>query len=246
MQAVLNAAHGDKAITTTGASLDNRQILRLESGDQMAQPEFHRRYLADPTVRKAELVEGVVYVSTPVRSYHGGPHGELVTWLNIYRAATPGTDVYDNVTFIFDSDNEVQPDACLFLTASHGGRVKPTEDGYFAGAPELVVEVAASSVSYDLHVKRNLYRRHGVHEYIVAVVYERVFRWFRWEDGQYVVVEPDTQGIFRSPAFPGLWLNSVKFWAGDLAGVLATQQEGIQSPEHEDFVHQVSAHVQPG
>jgi Uma2 family endonuclease len=246
MQASLKAAQNVQAIGSADAHPASGQLPRLESGDQMAQPEFHRRYVADPTIHKAELVEGVVYVSSPVRSSHGGPHGELVTWLNVYRASTPGTIVYDNVTFVLDIDNEVQPDACLFLTAGYGGRVKLTEEGYCTGAPELVVEVAASSASYDLRHKRNLYRRHGVHDYIVAVIYERVFRWFRWDDGQSVGVEPDAHGIFRSTTFPGLWLDSVKFWAGDLAGVLATVQEGIQSPEHDDFVHQLGARIEQG
>ncbi|HEX5104137.1 MAG TPA: hypothetical protein VFV87_10020, partial [Pirellulaceae bacterium] len=65
-----------------------------------------------PQVRKAELVEGVVYMPSPVSTDgHAAPHSHLVTWLGTYHAFTPGTQAGDNGTLHLDIDNEPQPDA---------------------------------------------------------------------------------------------------------------------------------------
>jgi Uma2 family endonuclease len=192
----------------------------LESGDHLTRAEFHRRYCARPDIKKAELVEGVVYVASPVRmSSHGKPHGILVTWLGTYAAKHTNVEMADNTTVYMDSDNEVQPDAFLFSTAGASARV--TEDDYVEGAPELVVEVAASSASYDLFEKMRVYRRNGVQEYIVWQTLENRLDWFRLGDGEYVAVAPDERGTIESTVFPGLRLNVIALLAGDSAAALA-------------------------
>jgi Uma2 family endonuclease len=138
---------------------------RLESGDRLTRAEFHRRYLAWPKKGKAELVEGVVYVTSPVSALHGEPHARVVGWLFAYQAKHPDLRLHDNVTVYLDADNEVQPDACLWREEPGGPRLN--ERGYIEGAPQLVVEIAISSASYDLHAKRRAYRRNGVREYVV-------------------------------------------------------------------------------
>ena len=46
----------------------------LENGDRLTRDEFERRYEAMPHLKKAELIEGVVYVPSPVRyRHHGAP-----------------------------------------------------------------------------------------------------------------------------------------------------------------------------
>ncbi|HEX5500158.1 MAG TPA: hypothetical protein VFX03_13060, partial [Thermomicrobiales bacterium] len=65
-------------------------IAPLESGDRLTRVEFERRYRAMPALKKAELVEGVVYMPSPVSAKHSGPHADLVGWLMVYRSATPG------------------------------------------------------------------------------------------------------------------------------------------------------------
>src|SRR3954464_9146944 len=118
----------------------------LEAGDQLTREEFHRRYLARPDIKKAELIDGVVYVPSPTRSrQHGRPHGLVGTWLGVYASRTPGVELDDNSTVYLDGRVEVQPDAALWRPDS--GRVHETADGYLEGAPPLIVEVAASSVS---------------------------------------------------------------------------------------------------
>lgn len=214
----------------------------LNSGDRLSRAEFERRYTAHPDIKKAELIEGVVYVSSPI-SYdkHADPHFNIITWLGVYRAATPGVKGGDNATLRLDLENEPQPDALLRLEPTLGGKSVVTDDDYLEGAPELIVEIAASSASYDLHDKRRAYARNGVQEYLVIQTYEQRLDWFALHDDGYRLLQPDEQGILRSQVFPGLWLQPAAFWSGDLAALLAVLQEGLASPEHAAFVEQLSA-----
>lgn len=209
----------------------------LNPGDRLSRAEFERRYEAHPEIKKAELIEGVVYVPSPIRiQQHSRPHGDLVTWLGVYRAATPGVQGGDNGTVRLDRWNEVQPDVCLWLDPARGGKSRVTPDDYLEGPPELVVEIAASSVAYDLHEKKRVYERTGVPDYVAAQVYEQRVDWFVLCEDGYAALQPDEKGILRSEVFPGLWLNPAAFWSGDLAAMLATLQEGLASPEHAAFV----------
>jgi Uma2 family endonuclease len=225
--------------TTTSMSMQtlNDVVPALENGDRLTRAEFERRYEAMPHLKKAELIEGVVYVPSPVRHrQHSSPHAHLITWLGLYTANTPGVEVGDNGSVRLDLDNEPQPDALLFIDPTRGGQVRISDDGIIEGAPELVAEVASSSVSYDLHVKLHVYRRSGVREYLVWRVLEQEIDWFVLRDGQYERMPLDTQGLVHSEVFPGLWLNPAALIRGDLATVLATVQQGLTSPEHSTFV----------
>ena len=192
----------------------------LEAGDHLTREEFHRRYLARPDIKKAELIDGVVYVPSPVRSRpHGQPHALVVTWLGVYISATPDVNLEDNTTVYLDDRVEVQPDACLWRLEPGGPHLN--QDGYIEGAPQFIVEIAASSVSYDLHVKKEAYRRNGVQEYVVWRVLDRIIDWFELRGGIYVLREPDAEGIIESEQFPGLRLHVRSMLDGDLATVLA-------------------------
>jgi Uma2 family endonuclease len=194
----------------------------LESGDRLTRAEFHRRYCARPDIKKAELVEGVVYVASPVRhDGHGSEHNIVSLWLGTYAARFPTLDAGDNSTVFLDADNELQPDAFLLWRDPTKPGAHLTADGYVEGAPLLVVEVAASSASYDLHDKMRAYRRNGVQEYIVWRTRDKAIDWFRLRDGEYVGVEPDANGVIESSVFPGLRLNVPAMLARDRAGVLA-------------------------
>ncbi|GAB1537553.1 Uma2 family endonuclease [Scytonema sp. NUACC21] len=213
----------------------------LESGDRLTRFEFERRYTLMPHIKKAELIEGVVYVASPVRiKNHGRPHAQVMGWLTAYWAATPGIDMGDNATVRLDADNEPQPDALLRLEPEAGGNSRISNDDYIEGAPELIVEVAASSASYDLKDKLNAYRRNGVQEYIVWQMYENRLDWFRLEEGRYVALEPDADGVIRSQVFPGLWLAVSALREGNLAEVLAVLQQGLQTPEHQEFLKRLN------
>jgi Uma2 family endonuclease len=212
----------------------------LENGDRLTRLEFERRYEAMPRVKKAELVEGIVYMASPLRfESHGKPHSAMMTWLGTYWVATPGTLLGDNTTVRFDENNEHQPDAVLFLPPTSGGKVVITEDDYLQGTPELIVEIAASTASYDFYVKRRVYERQGVQEYIVWRVYDQQIDWFRLQGDGYVSRSPNEFGLIYSQVFPGLVLAVSALLAGEYAQVLAELQKGLQSPEHQDFVKQL-------
>lgn len=86
----------------------------LENGDRLTRTEFERRYDTVPQVKKAELIEGIVYMASPLRfKSHGKPHAYIMGWLAMYEAATPGVELGDNATVPLDMDNEPQPDALL-------------------------------------------------------------------------------------------------------------------------------------
>jgi len=221
---------------------DSVALPPLESGDRLTRSEFERRYDAMPHLKKAELIEGVVYMPSPVRHRsHGKPHGQIMGWVCVYIAATPGVDFSDNATVRLDLDNEPQPDALLCLDPELGGKSRVSDDDYLEGAPELIVEVAASSASYDLHDKLKVYRRNGVQEYVVWRVYDRQVDWFKLEAEKYVPLRPDADGMIRSQVFPGLWLNIAALLDGDLAQVLAALQKGLASSEHAAFIERLSA-----
>lgn len=209
----------------------------FNTGDHLSRAEFERRYDAHPEIKKAELIEGVVYVATPVRfEQHGLPHSMIVGWLTTYWAATPGVVVGDNATVRLDNDNEPQPDAMVRLEPALGGRSHVSEDDYVEGPPELIVEIAASSAAYDLHTKLRVYQRNGVQEYLAVQMYEQRVDWFALREGVYEPLAPDEAGVLRSEVFPGLWLQPAALLSGDLATMLDVLREGLASPEHAAFV----------
>jgi Uma2 family endonuclease len=212
----------------------------LENGDRLTRAEFERRYEAMPHVKKAELIEGVVYMPSPVHfKTHGEPHAFVVGWLASYSATTSGVTSGDNATVRLDLDNEVQPDALLRLDETLGGASSISDDDYIEGPPELIVEIAASSVSQDLHAKKKVYRRNGVQEYLVWRVYDETLDWFHLEGGEYRRLEAE-DGIIRSRVFPGLHLAVEALLKGDLATVLNVLQRGTETEEHAAFVERLS------
>jgi Uma2 family endonuclease len=215
--------------------------LPLENGARLTRVAFERRYEAMPHIKKAELIEGVVYMPSPVRIEHSQAHADILGWLTIYRAETPGVQWGDNVTLRLDADNEVQPDA--FLRIAVGGASRVSDDHYLEGAPELIVGVAASSESYDLHDKKHVYRRNGVQEYIVWRVYDEALDWFQLQEGVYHRITPDENGFIRSQVFPGLHLDVLALLASDLAKVLTTVKAGTETEEHAAFVQGLAQEV---
>jgi Uma2 family endonuclease len=208
----------------------------LQNGDRLTRTEFERRYETLPKLRKAELIEGVVQMPSPVHVEHMEADLAVITWLGVYMAMTPGVRGGGDGSVRLDADNEVQPDALLRIDERCGGQSRVTGDGFIEGAPELVVEISGSTVSYDLHAKLNIYRRAGVREYVVWRVYDSVIDWFVLDEGRYVAQTPDAQGCYRSQVFPGLVLLVPALLAGELAQVLGAVQQGVQTPEHMAFV----------
>jgi len=222
-------------------ALERLKVPRLNPGDRLSRPEFERRYHAMPQVKKAELIEGVVYMPSPVRfEAHGEEHVDFSTWIGVYKASTPGVRAGDNSTVRLDFENEPQPDLTLLIDPTRGGQTSLT-DGYITGPPELVAEVSASSVSIDLHDKLRAYQRNGVNEYIVWRTEEEAIDWFILRDGKYDRLPPDADGLWKSPGFPGLWLDGPAMIRGDMPAVFGALQRGLASPEHAAFVEKMKA-----
>ncbi len=208
----------------------------LEPGDRLTRDEFERRYEAMPDLKKAELIEGVVYMAAAVKvEQHGHLHSHLNTWLVLYEIETGGVLVGDNSTVRMDLDNEPQPDCLLMRLPEFGGQAEIV-DGYVEGAPEWVGEVSSSTASLDLHAKLNVYRRNGVREYFVWRVRDAEIDWFVLREGQFERLPPGADGILRSEQFPGLWLDPAAMTSGDLRQVIEVLRQGLASPEHVEFV----------
>ncbi len=237
-------AASTRPVLTTEPSMTagNGFIPPLENGDRLTRDEFERRYDAMPHLKKAELIEGEVYIPSPVRhERHSHPHARLVNWLGKYETETPGVEAGDNGTIRLDPTNEPQPDACLFIRPERGGQVGISADDYLEGAPDLVAEVASSSVSYDLGRKMEALQRNGVGEYIVWRVLDRQVDWFVNREGRYVPLVPDADGILRSTIFAGLWLDAGALVRGDKTRVQEVLRQGLSSAEHARFVARLSS-----
>ena len=206
----------------------------LRTGMRLDLDEFLARWEALPGLKNAELIEGVVYVSSPVRNDHGTHELILGFWLSLYVEDTPGCSVGTNATCKMLRQSP-QPDVHLRLTEDFGGNSNVSE-GYITGAPELVAEICVTSMEIDFGPKLALYQRAGVREYITVETLQPRIVWRVLVDGSYREIKPDGMGILRSQCFPGLWLDTVAFWAGDRRRMQKTLNAGLKSAAHREFV----------
>jgi len=220
------------------ATAFEQRIPPLGAGDRLSRAEFLRRWEAHPEIKNAELIGGIVYMSSPVSVQHGDRDGDVGTWLGVYRAATPGTASGHNTTS-FLLDDTPQPDLNLRILPEYGG-ASWAEEKFLQGIPELLAEISLSSAALDLHLKLDLYEAAGVPEYLVVLLYEQEIRWHVLVGGKYQLISPDPDGMLRSRVFPGLWLDGTALLAGNMAKVLSTLQEGLNSPEHVAFVAELN------
>lgn len=220
---------------------DKNLIPKLESGDRLTQKEFHRRYEAMPKHVRAELIKGVVYMASPVRvDYHGRPHAFMMAFLINYSVATSGVDSLDNVSYVARDDYEPQPDCVMRIEEACGGKSRVNDDDYLEGSPELIVEIASSSVSFDLREKFELYEQKGVSEYIVWRVLDEQIDWFALENGKYKKLTANEHGIVESRVFPGLNLNVPAMLEGELKMVFAELQAGLASKKYLNFAKKLT------
>jgi Uma2 family endonuclease len=190
--------------TSSGAPV----LPTLETGDRLAREEFHRRYLLRPDLGKVELINGVVYVASPTRiPEHSAPHLILAEPLAAYRRTHADVRGGAEGTLILMDEQELRPDLFLRYTRKAGGRSWIDAGHYLRGAPELIAEIAASSASYDLTDKRELYRQAGVQEYLVWRVEDEAIDWWQLVGGDYEPLAPDASGAVASRVFPGLILD---------------------------------------
>lgn len=107
--------------TRQSPSAANPSLPPLENGDRLSRDEFERRYSAMPHRKKAELIEGIVFMPAALRfERHAEPHSRIMTWLGVYQAFTGRVRLGDNPTVRLDFENELQPDAVLLIEERAG------------------------------------------------------------------------------------------------------------------------------
>jgi Uma2 family endonuclease len=205
----------------------------LAPGDRMGLEEFLDRWEKSPELKFAELIDGVVYMPSPVSSPHGDFDWLAAAVLGYYGLRSDVCGGKSNATWLM-LGSAPQPDITLSLDSAYGGRVEMAPRELASGLPELVVEICRSSRSYDLGPKLALYERAGVPEYLAILVEERRFEWRILEQGRYRLMEA-SDGIFRSRILPGLWIDEPAFWRKDRPRLLAVVDQGLQSPEFLEF-----------
>jgi Uma2 family endonuclease len=212
----------------------------LEAGDHLDQQTFHARYLAMPKGTRAELIGGVVFMPSPAKRRHSRMHFRVISWAEAYEEATPGVEGFDNVSNILGEESEPQPDVALTIAPDKGGQTRDVDD-WMVGPPELNIEVAVSSESYDLHEKLRDYEKAGVKEYLVIVLRHKRVLWYFARKRRFVLKEPGADGILRSDVFPGLWLDPAALLRGDMKRVRTVLAQGLATPEHAAFVAKLAA-----
>lgn len=227
----------------TPTSFAPPDVLPIEDGDHMTVEELIRRWEALPEEwraahKRVELIEGVVRMPPTSGGYHAEPHFDFIAFLGVYRWATPGVLGGAPASIILNVKNMPEPDGFLAIDPKHGGRMKHDEKGYVVGMPELLAEISSSSVSFDLHTKKDLYRKFDLKEYVVWRTKEKAIDWFKLQDSDFHSL-PLIDGIYKSEAFPGLWLAAAALIAGDYAQVNQVLQQGIASPEHHAFLQRL-------
>jgi Uma2 family endonuclease len=220
---------------------EKKELPPLANGDHLDQKTFHERYEAMPAHVRAELIGGIVYMSSPLKRRHGRSGARLIQWLTTYEDSTPGSEALENATNILNPENEPQPDGCLLILPECGGQIWEDENGYINGASEFVGEVSDSTESIDLNGKKQVYEEAGVREYFVAAMRSQKIFWFIRRRGKLKDLRPGTDGIIRSEIFPGLWPDPEAFLRRDHERVRAVLRQGLSSPEHAAFVAKLAA-----
>jgi len=201
----------------------------LSNGDHLTSSVFLARYEAMPQVKKAELIQNVVYMASPVSAvHHGEPDNILQGLLFYYAQSVRNTIAATNATVRLGPDDVIQPDALLRKSPAAGGGCTPDAKGYLVGPPELVAEIAASSAAIDLHEKRDSCRRAGVLEYLVWDTSARQIHWWALEDGESYAPIPVTDGRATSRGFPGLTLDLAAMVALDGRGALEVLRAALE------------------
>ena len=212
----------------------------LVAGQRLDQVTFHERYEAMPPGTRAELIDGVVFMPSPLGPEHGRAHFPAVVWLSYYEENTPGVEGLDNTSTALGPKSEPQPDAQLRILPECRGRTV-TDRRFVRGVPELIVEISHTTRYTDLGPKLDDYERAGVLEYVVRALEPDEVLWHVLEHGRLVLKPPDEDGLYRSRVFPGLWLDPGALLARDTRRLRDVLDLGMATPDHKTFVEQLAA-----
>lgn len=211
----------------------------LLAGERLDAVTFHTRYSAMPPSARAELIDGVVYMPSPVYPDHGFEGFNVGAWLGYYASQTAGLRGEDNTSTRLDPSTEVQPDHNLRIKPEYGGQ-SGTAREHIIGAPELIVEISRATRRIDLGPKKVQYERAGVREYLVVAIDPDEIYWFVLRDGAFERMQPGADRLYRSEVFPGLWLDPSACFEGDLARIIEAVNLGLATAEHRGFVERLA------
>ncbi len=227
------------------STIDRPKLAPLVAGERMNRAEFHERYEAMPPGTRFELIGGVVHMPSPVGDRHGTVSYLATGWLAHYSLRTPGIKGSSDGSTALDEQAEVQPDIALRILPEYGGQTRKLGN-IIGGAPELVIEVSASSLSIDLGPKLADYERTGVVESVVLGLKRDEVFWHVRQGNRLVRRAPDPDGLYRSGVFPGLWLDPVAIMAEDGPTLFEALDRGLASRDYAAFVARLAAaRIQP-
>ncbi len=207
----------------------------LKIGDRLDQKTFHALYEGSPPGFRAELIGGIVHVSSPIKQPHSWFSIHVGQWLVDYETDTPGVEALNDPTDILDSQSEPQPDACLRVLTECGGQTFIDDDSYLTGPQELVVQISDSTERLDLNQRKRDCEKAGVREYLVIAIRKGKVHWFVRRRAKFKDLPAGKDGIFRSEIFPGLWLDAAALFRRDVKRMRAVLRLGLTSPEHAAF-----------
>lgn len=221
-------------------SITTPAIKLLQNGDHMNWDEFVERCEQIPDLPRTELIFGVVYMNAQRLEWHDEPAEEVRFLLKNYVRATFGIKGGEETTLQLAPKNGPRPDAHLRLPNWAGGNSYIDEKGWLTGAPELLIEIAASTANYDLHMKKDLYEQIGVKEYLVWRTIDGEFDAFDLIDGIFQRRELK-DGCWASQIFAGLTIDFPALMRTDYDQALKTLQHALNSPAHAAFVADLQA-----
>ena len=94
----------------------------LREGDRLSADEFLCRWDAMPNLKRAELIDGIVFMASPVSHSHGKHQLSFGNWLSVYAEATPGTEAVAEGTWVMGQRDIPQPDLALRILPERGGQ----------------------------------------------------------------------------------------------------------------------------
>jgi Uma2 family endonuclease len=186
-------------------------LSRVEVAERMTSEEFFRYA---PEDQKAELIDGVMIMHSPPLVIHEKLQGFLYTLLRTYVEESDLGEVLGSRTPVeLEVEQTYEPDI-LFVARERAGIV---ESKGVLGAPDLVIEIlSAGMVHYDRGSKFRAYERTGVRELWLIDPYGPAgTEFYRLQGKRFVPVMPDRDGILRSTAVPGFWIDVAWLWPGE-------------------------------
>ena len=157
---------------------------------------------------RVELLEGQLVDMSPI----GPRHALAIDLLNRLLPAALGKQAWLRVQnpIVLDDASEPQPDLAV---------VRHPWSGYPDGHPRppdilLLIEVADSSLGFDLGAKLELYARAGIREFwVVDLTRNRVLVHRRPHDGTYdSITAVDISGTLTMEALPGVTISAARIF----------------------------------